>query len=61
MQVLLLGLFVAIYLHDATTTVEITSNGKVVGIAEALPGDVWPGWGLWTVLLIVVGPKLLVG
>jgi Zn-dependent protease with chaperone function len=55
MQVLLLGLFVAVYLHDATTAAEASLGG------EALPGDVWPGLGLWPVLLIVLLPKLLIG
>ena len=50
MQILLLGLFVAVYLHDATTSVQ----------GEALPGDVWPGLGLGWVLLIVALPKLFI-
>ena len=54
MQVLVLGLFVAVFLHDATTTVDVIQDGKLVGVAEAQPGDVWPGLGLWAVLLIVV-------
>ncbi|MFK7789198.1 MAG: M48 family metallopeptidase [Phycisphaeraceae bacterium] len=60
MQLLLLGLFVAIYLHDATTTVEV-ARGDVVRFAEALPGDVWPGLSTWAVALIVLLPKLFVG
>ena len=61
MQVLILGLFVAVFLHDATTTVDVIEDGKIVGAAEALPGDVWPGLSLWAVLLILTLPKLFVG
>lgn len=61
MQVLLLGIFVALYLHDATTTVEVFRNGEFVGFAEALPGDVWPSMSRWQVLLIVVLPKAVFG
>lgn len=61
MQVLLLGLFVAVYLHDATTTVQVVADGNVIRMAEALPGDVWPGLSAWAVLLMVLVPKLLVG
>ena len=60
MQVLLLGLFVAVYLHDLTTAVNVVEGGEVVREAEALPGDVWPGLGVWAVLLIVALPKLFV-
>lgn len=61
MQVLLLGLFVALYLHDAMTTVEVTRDGELVGLAEALPGDVWPNLSGWVLLLIVLLPKIFVG
>lgn len=61
MQVLLLGLFIAVYLHDATTTVQVVRNGEVLRVAEALPSDVWPGLSGWAVLLIVLVPKLFVG
>ena len=61
MQVLVLGLFVAVFLRDATTAVDVIKDGKVVGAAEALPGDVWPGLSPSAVLLIVALPKLLVG
>ena len=60
MQVLLLGLFIAVYLHDVTTTIEVVRDGEVVRVAEALPGDVWPGLAGWAVLLIVLLPKLFV-
>jgi Zn-dependent protease with chaperone function len=60
MQVLLLGLFVAIYLHDATTGVELVSGGEVIGFAEATPDDRWPMLGLVPVLLIVLIPKFAV-
>lgn len=59
MQVLLLGLFIAIYLHDATTTVEVV-RGETVRYAEALPSDVWPGLSGWTMLAIVLLPKAAV-
>ena len=61
MQVLLLGLFVAVYLHDLATAVEIVAEGEAVRTVEALPEDIWPGLGLWAVLLIVLLPKLFVG
>lgn len=61
MQVLLLGLFVAIYLHDATTTVEVVRDDGSLRLTEAMPGDVWPGLSAWAVLLIVVLPKVLLG
>jgi len=60
MQVLLLGLFVALFLHDATTFVEVTSPDGVVRAVEAMPGDIWPGLGPFTVALIVLVPKLLI-
>ncbi|MBX2851289.1 MAG: M48 family metalloprotease [Phycisphaeraceae bacterium] len=57
----MLGLFVAVFLHDATTTVDVVADGKAVRAAEALPGDVWPGLSLWSVLLVVLLPKLFIG
>lgn len=60
MQVLLLGIFVAIYLHDASTGVPVYRGGELVRVVEALPGDVWPGLSAWAVLLVVLIPKLLV-
>ena len=59
MPVLLLGIFVAIYLHDASTAVQVYRGGELVRVVEALPGDVWPGLGTWAVLLVVLLPKLL--
>lgn len=60
MQVLLLGIFVAIYLHDASTAVQVYRGGELVRMDEAMPGDVWPGLSAWAVLLVVLLPKLLV-
>jgi Zn-dependent protease with chaperone function len=54
MQVLLLGLFVAVFLHDVTT-----ADAAIGG--EALPGDVWPGLSHWEVVLITLLPKLFIG
>lgn len=59
MQILLLGLFVGLFLHDAATTQSVASIDGTVHGAEALPGDVWPGWGPAPVAAIVLGPKLL--
>ncbi len=59
MQILLLGLFVALFLHDTTTAVETTSAGGTLRTSEALPADAWPGLGPLPVLAIVLGPKLL--
>lgn len=61
MQVLLLGIFVALYLHDIMTTVEVTRDGEFVRFGEAMPSDVWPSLSGWVVLLIVLLPKLFVG
>lgn len=61
MQILLLGLFIAIFMHDETTAVDVVRHGEVVGEAEAMPGDVWPGLGAWAVLAIALLPKLFVG
>lgn len=59
MQLLLLGLFAAIFLHDATTFVEVGQGGASVRAEEALPGDTWPMLGAWPVILLVLLPKLL--
>ncbi len=59
MQILLLGLFVLLYLHDATTGVVISAGDGSQRIVEALPGDVWPHLGPLPVALLVLGPKLL--
>ena len=60
MQILLLGLFIALFLHDHATTQTVVTSGGAARGAEALPGDVWPGLGPLPVALIVLGPKLLV-
>lgn len=59
MQLLLLGLFAAIFLHDATTFVQVDQGGTNVRTEEALPGDTWPMLDVWPVLLLVLLPKLL--
>jgi len=59
MQLLLLGLFVALYLHDATTAVEVTSSDGVVRGVEALPADAWPYLGPLAVATVVLVPKLV--
>lgn len=59
MQILLLGLFVALYLHDATVIASEPSAGGALRAVEALPGDAWPYLGPLPVLAIVLVPKLL--
>lgn len=59
MQILLLGMFLAIYLHDATTQTAHTDAQGLTRWAEALPADAWPYLGPWPVLAIVLLPKLL--
>lgn len=59
MQILLLGLFVALYLHDSTTIVTVQSADGLTRGIEALPADTWPHLGVLPVLAIVLGPKLL--
>ena len=59
MQLLVLGLFVAVYLHDLATTVEVTHHHSL-RFAEALPRDTWPGLSVWAVALAVLLPKLFV-
>lgn len=59
MQVLLLGLFVALYLHDATTAVTVVRVDGTPRTIEALPADHWPYVGPLPVLMLVLGPKLL--
>jgi len=59
MQVLLLGLFVALYLHDMTTAVTVRGGGGALRQVEALPSDVWPQLGPLPVALLVLGPKLV--
>lgn len=59
MQVLLLGLFVALYLHDMTTAVTVPGGGGALRQVEALPSDVWPQLGPLPVALLVLGPKLV--
>lgn len=59
MQILLLGLFVALFLHDSTTLITTSSGGGPPRAVEALPGDAWPYLGPMPVLAIMLGPKLL--
>lgn len=59
MQILLLGLFIALYLHDSATMVMVTSPSGAARGVEALPADAWPFLGPLPVLLIVLAPKLL--
>ncbi|MEM6506216.1 MAG: M48 family metallopeptidase [Planctomycetota bacterium] len=61
MQVLLLGMFVAVFLHDATTAVQVYQDVELLRVREAMPQDVWPYLGGQSVLLIVLLPKLMVG
>jgi len=58
MHLLLLGLFLGVFLHDATITTAVLGDDGVYRTAEALPADTWPGWGPWTVLAAVALPKL---
>lgn len=59
MQVLLLGLFVALYLHDATTAVTVDALDGTARQVEAMPADAWPYLGPLPVALFVLGPKLV--
>lgn len=59
MQVLLLGLFVALYLHDATTATPVQGVAGQTRLVEAAPADVWPALGPIDVGWIVLVPKLL--
>ena len=59
MQVLLLGLFVALYLHDMTTAVAVPGDDGYLRHIEALPTDTWPYLGPLPVAAIVFVPKLL--
>ncbi|MFN3167607.1 MAG: M48 family metallopeptidase [Phycisphaeraceae bacterium] len=59
MQILLLGLFVALFLHDAATAVTEPIPGGAVRTVEAMPADAWPYLGPLPVLAIVLLPKLL--
>ncbi|MGB0766632.1 MAG: M48 family metallopeptidase, partial [Phycisphaeraceae bacterium] len=54
---LLIGLFVALFLHDATTANEVVSDVGEARLVEAMPADVWPGLGPGWVLSIVLLPK----
>lgn len=58
MQILLLGLFVALFLHDASTTLSPSTADASPSMIEALPGDAWPHLGPLPVLLLVLLPKL---
>lgn len=60
MQVLLLGLFVALYLHDTTTAVTAQAPDGSLSAVEALPSEAWPYLGPLPVALLVLGPKLLI-
>ena len=59
MQILLLGLFVALYLHDSATMTAVRGADGTIRYVEALPQDCWPYLGPLPVLMIVLGPKLL--
>jgi Zn-dependent protease with chaperone function len=59
MQILLLGLFIALFLHDATTAVTEPATGGAWRTVEALPADAWPHLGPLPVLALVFAPKLL--
>lgn len=59
MQILLLGMFLAIYLHDATTQIAHIDALGVTRWTEALPAEAWPYLSPWPVLAIVLLPKLL--
>jgi len=59
MQILIIGLFVALYLHDSTTQMIVSMADGGTRDVEALPGDCWPFLGFWPVLALVLLPKLL--
>ncbi|MEM1354189.1 MAG: M48 family metallopeptidase [Planctomycetota bacterium] len=61
MQILLLGIFLAIYLHDAVTQVAYIDARGNTRWAEAMPSDAWPNLPGWVVVSIVLLPKTLLG
>lgn len=60
MQILLLGIFLAIYLHDATTQIALTDAQGTTRWVEAMPGDGGPILSGWMMLGVVLLPKLAV-